>query len=83
MWGENNLLKIIVSNIQNMLSYIYVICQVIVWVCHLKDKTGLPKNSKMVKRALGSRELEVPTMAEGSFMHLDDLVKGFEFPFLN
>ena len=37
----------------------------------------------MVKRALGSRELEVPTMAEGSFMHLDDLVKGFEFPFLN
>jgi len=37
----------------------------------------------MVKRALEGRELEVPSMAGGSFLHLDDLVKGFELSFLN
>jgi len=37
----------------------------------------------MVKRALGGGELGVPTMAEGSFLHLDDLVKGIELSFLN
>jgi len=38
---------------------------------------------EMVKKALEGRELEVPSKAGGSFLHLDDLVKGFEFSFLN
>jgi UDP-glucose 4-epimerase len=38
---------------------------------------------EMVKRALKGGELEVPSKAGGSFLHLDDLVKGFEFSFLN
>ena len=38
---------------------------------------------EMVKKALEGRELEVPSMAGGSFLHLDDLVKGIELSFLN
>jgi len=38
---------------------------------------------EMVKRALEGRELEVPAEAGGSFLYLDDLVKGFESSFLN
>lgn len=37
----------------------------------------------MVKKALEGRELEVPSKAGGSFLHLDDLVKGIELSFLN
>ena len=38
---------------------------------------------EMVKRAREGKELEVPSRAGGSFLHLDDLAKGFEFSFLN
>ncbi len=38
---------------------------------------------EMAKRALEGRELEVPSEAGGSFLHLDDLVSGFESSFLN
>lgn len=36
---------------------------------------------EMIKMALEGGELEVPSKAGGSFLHLDDLVKGFEFFF--
>jgi nucleoside-diphosphate-sugar epimerase len=35
------------------------------------------------KKAREGKELEVPSRAGGSFLHLDDLAKGFEFSFLN
>jgi UDP-glucose 4-epimerase len=38
---------------------------------------------EMVKTALEGGELEVPSEAGGSFLHLDDLARGFESSFLN
>ena len=38
---------------------------------------------EMVKRALEGGEIEVPSKAGGSFLYLDDLVKGIELSFLN